>query len=84
MDRGSLQAAFFSSSAKCTLESAPIRYGKGPFKPTRQANPVEGQPLDSNSVKTDEAVPRGAMVLRVVRSISGLVSFQVAHMWASG
>lgn len=36
----------------------------GPFKPTRQAKPVAGQPLDSNSVKTDEAVPRGAMVLR--------------------
>ena len=73
MDRGSLQAEFFSSSAKCTLESAPVRYGRGPFKPTRQANPVVGQPLDSNSVKTDEAVPKGAVVLHAVESISGLV-----------
>ncbi|KAL8665215.1 MAG: hypothetical protein Q9202_002437 [Teloschistes flavicans] len=55
IDRGSPQAESFSSSARCTLESAPSRYGRGPFKPTRQANPVVDQPLVSNSVKTDEA-----------------------------
>jgi len=73
MERGSVQAAFFSSSDKCTDESAPDRYATGPFKPIRQANPTEGQPLPSNSVKTDEAVPRGAMILHTVRSISGAV-----------
>ena len=70
MDLGSLQAEFFSSSAKCTLESAPVRYGTGPFRPTRQAKPVAGQPLDSNSVKTDEGLPRGAMTLYAMTSIS--------------
>ncbi len=73
MERGSVQAAFFSSSDKCADESAPVRYATGAFKPTRQANPTEGQPLLSNSVKTDEAVPWGAMILHVVRAISGLV-----------
>lgn len=80
MDRGSLQAEFCSSSAKCTLESAPLRYGIGPFKPTKQASPVVGQPLDSNSVKTDEAVPWGARVLDGVKSISGLAWFHTANL----
>ena len=64
IDRGSLQAEFFSSSAKWTLESAPVRYGRGPLRPTRQANPVAGHPFDSNSVKTSLAVPRGAVTLQ--------------------
>ena len=65
MDRGSLQAEFLSSSAKCTLLSAPVKYGKGPFRPTRQATPVLDQLLDSNSVKTDLAEPRGAISLGI-------------------
>lgn len=72
IDRGSLHAELCNSSARCTLLSAPVRYGRGPFKPTRQAKPVAGQPLDSNSVKTDDAVPRGAKVLTyaTVKSVS--------------
>lgn len=73
MERGRIQAEFLSSSDRCTVASAPARYGRGPFKPTRQANPVVPQPLVSKLVKTDEAEPRGAVVLEAVRSISGLV-----------
>lgn len=67
IERGSTHAAFFNSSERCTVESAPLRYGTGPFRPTRQANPIEDQPLLSNSVNTDEGVPRGAVTLHDVR-----------------
>lgn len=84
MERGRVQAAFFSSSDKCAVESAPVRYATGAFKPTRQANPTEGQSLLSNSVKTDEVVPRGAIILHAVRLINRRMSFQsrMCGCWA--
>jgi len=63
MDRGNVQEASKTSSPRCTLESAPVRYGTGPFNPTRQATLIEDQPLVSNSVNTEEALPCGAVHL---------------------
>jgi len=62
IERGSIQEAFFSSSAKCTLESAPITSPIAALMPTREATPGLDQPLDENVVNTDES-PFGAMTL---------------------
>ena len=63
IERGSVQAEFLSSSDKWTVESAPARYATGALRPIRQAVPTDDQPLDSNSVNTDDAELLGAVVL---------------------
>jgi len=67
MERGRIQEAFFSSSAKWTLESAPITSPIAALMPTREATPELDQPLDENVVNTDESL-LGAITLAAQES----------------
>jgi len=69
IERGRTQDALFSSSDRCTLESAPMRSPIAAFNPTRQATPEEGHPLVSKVVRTDELL-LGAITLRSIVNTS--------------
>ncbi|KAL8804531.1 MAG: hypothetical protein Q9200_005800 [Gallowayella weberi] len=62
IERGKIQEAFFNSSAKWTLESAPITSPIAALIPTRDATPGLDQPFDENVVKTEESL-LGAITL---------------------